>query len=105
MFWRTGCVGCGRTCGGRQRRSEPERAGGERAGALGLRCFDGGACWKDGGRGGDQDREGGTAVGPGEAKDTGCEGRGAGDRDRTLSCSCPVQKSKNFVSRAQGALR
>src|ERR1039458_7639719 len=27
--------------------------------------------------------------------------RGAGDRDRTLSRSCPTQKSKNFVSRAR----
>ena len=36
MFWRTGCIGCGPTCGGRRRRSEPERAGGEQAGALGL---------------------------------------------------------------------
>src|ERR1039457_4344490 len=27
--------------------------------------------------------------------------RGAGDRDKTLSCSCPAQKSKNFVSRAR----
>src|ERR1019366_576632 len=26
--------------------------------------------------------------------------RGAGDRNKTLSRSCPVQKSKNFVSRA-----
>ena len=24
MFWRTGCIGCGPTCGGRRRRSEPE---------------------------------------------------------------------------------
>ena len=42
MFWWTGCVGCGPICGGRRRRSEPERAGGEQAGALGLACFDGG---------------------------------------------------------------
>src|ERR1039458_335240 len=34
--------------------SEPERAGGEQAGAVGLRSFDGGACWQDGGRGDDQ---------------------------------------------------
>ena len=27
--------------------------------------------------------------------------RGAGDRDRTLSRSCPAQKSKNFVSKAR----
>src|ERR1039458_3891637 len=27
------------------------------------------------------------------------------DHDKTASCSCPVQKSKNFVSRAQGTLR
>ena len=33
MFWRTGCIGCGPTCGGRRRRSEPERAGGEQADA------------------------------------------------------------------------
>ena len=32
--------------------------------------------------------------------DTHCK-RGAGDRDRTLSRSCPTQKSKNFVSRAR----
>ena len=44
---------------------------------------------------------GGAAVGQGEAKDTGCEVRGAGNRDRTLSRSCPAQKSKNFVSRAR----
>src|ERR1019366_4626642 len=50
MFWWTGCVGCGPTCGGRRRRSEPERAGGEQAGALGLHWF-GGARWQDGGRG------------------------------------------------------
>jgi hypothetical protein len=37
----------------------------------------------------------------GEAKDTGCGERGAGSRDRTLSCSCPAAKSKNFVSRAR----
>src|SRR5450759_4380555 len=42
MLWWTGCIGCGPTCGGRRRRSEPERAGGEQAGALGLACFDGG---------------------------------------------------------------
>src|ERR1019366_7387530 len=42
MLWWTGCIGCGPTCGGPRRRSEPERAGGERAGALGLACFDGG---------------------------------------------------------------
>src|ERR1017187_5489592 len=42
MLWWTGCSGCGPTCGGPRRRSEPERAGGERAGALGLACFDGG---------------------------------------------------------------
>src|ERR1035437_1164917 len=33
-------------------------AGGERVGALGLRSFDSGACWEDGGRGNYQDREG-----------------------------------------------
>src|ERR1035441_8131612 len=31
MFWRTGCIGCGRICGGRRRRSKRERAGGEQA--------------------------------------------------------------------------
>ncbi len=36
MFWRTGCIGFGPTCGGRRGRSEPERAGGEQAGTLGL---------------------------------------------------------------------
>src|ERR1035437_1256197 len=33
MFWWTGCIGCGPTCGGRRGRSEPERAGGEQADA------------------------------------------------------------------------
>ena len=33
--------------------------------------------------------------------ETSCGGRGAGDHDRTLSCSCPAAKSKNFVSRAR----
>lgn len=38
---------------------------------------------------------------PEEAEGTGCGERGAGDRDRTLSCACPTQKSKNFVSKAR----
>src|ERR1035437_2307481 len=50
MLWRTRCVGCGPTCGGRRRRSEPERAGGERGRCKGC-SLDGRACWKGGGRG------------------------------------------------------
>ena len=37
----------------------------------------------------------------GRAKDTGYGERAAGYRDGTLSCSCPTQKRKNFVSRAR----
>src|ERR1035437_1535691 len=32
-------------------------------------------------------------------RDTALFTAGAGDRDKTLSCSCPAPKSKNFVSR------
>jgi hypothetical protein len=44
---------------------------------------------------------GGAAGGEGKAKNTGRGERGAGGCDRTLSCSCPAAKSKNFVSRAR----
>ena len=83
-------------------------AGGERAGALGLACFDGGACWKGCGRGDDQERGCRSRPSwrrrwcwPGEDKDTGCGERGAGDRDKTLSRPCLVSKRKNFVFRAR----
>src|ERR1022692_1527557 len=109
MLWWTGCVGCGPTCGGQRRCSEPERAGGEQAGALGLRSFDGGGCRKEGSRGNEQDRrrpvsaklEAALLVDRAKPKTPAVESEVSVDRDRTLSRSCLVQKSKNFVYRAR----
>jgi hypothetical protein len=108
MFYRTECTGSERTCGGKRVRSVPEASpeanrpgrwdcapstaalAGKTAVAVATRNATASPVpsWRRDCRWG-------------ETKDTGCGERDAAERDRTLSCSCPTQKSKNFVSRAR----
>src|ERR1035437_5720974 len=106
MFWRTGCFACGRTCGGRRRRWEPEaspeatrqeRSGcppstAEVAGKTAVEVATRTA------KAGPGQVGGVTAVGLGEAKDTGCGERGAGgrDRDTVLFLSYPEEQKLRF---------
>ena len=108
--WWTGCIGCERICGGRRRRSGPGRAGGERAGALGLRLSTAEAAGKTAvgvmartanPKPGTGQVGGGTVVWAGRSETPAVESEVSVTATGQLSCSCPIQKSKNFVFRAR----
>src|ERR1035437_8196480 len=106
MFWRTECIAYEPTCGGERRRSEPEASPEANRQArsdwrastvepVGKAAVATRAAEASSGQVG-----GGTRRWPGATPKTRAGGeRGAGDRNKTLSRSCPAQKSKNFVSR------
>src|ERR1035437_2619262 len=105
MFWRTGCIAYEPTCGGERRLSEPEASPEANRQArsdwrastvepVGKAAVATRAAEASSGQVG-----GGTRRWPGATPKTRAVGeRGAGDRNKTLSRSCPAQKSKNFVS-------
>ena len=105
MFWRTECIAYEPTCGGERRRSEPEASPEANRQArsdwrastvepVGKAAVATRAAEASSGQVG-----GGTRRWPGATPKTRAVGeRGAGDRNKTLSRSCPAQKSKNFVS-------
>src|SRR5664280_2863097 len=105
MFWRTGCVGCERICGGRRRRSEPEasrEANGQ--GRSDWRASTAVEVTTKTALAGLARLEAALPLDWAKPKTRDDDERAAGDRNNTLSCSCLVSKRKNFVSRARTTL-